>query len=552
MSDNTLFELATAGSCFRVFDVETCVGHDGFRRIVSLGITEVRNGVVTAGVDESPHWFFNPGIRIDDRSYGIHGISNADVDDEPFFADVASEVLEALTQPPAEDPTIRVVWVAHYASFDVSALAWACEQAGVEMPDVPVLDTARIPRLLAEDVPAFETINSRHLPNLADHYGVGDGHKHHDAASDAHATALVFREMVREVVGVGLGLESVLATATSSRDYTAKGNVSRHAPVHPTQSDEHVGAHPDQLPDTLTTATRNAWARQFLACSLVACEHVRILSDEFERHPTLLKDVFRISKTTLPPGSIACNTMLGAVSDPAIISTLSTQRTLITEWLKWRAKMKPQACPQPQLGIVEEHDDQDRESPESGEPAATQCPDCREGEPCPADVLHQSLARVLVGLVNSRNDRVPNQRITNYAKADPLRNLTSRGAGDVAGFVAWLCVDQAQKTGQLRQASTIMARAHQNHLDQIEPRLALLAAARLIATDKRGEARDLCEAVLAQISTDLAYAELLDFYQQHLLPPREDVPRVLKTKPRYGPTVRRPADRRYTPRFKVG
>lgn len=537
MSDNTLFELATAGTCFRVFDVETCVGLDRYRRILSLSITEIRNGVVSK---QSSDWLFDPQIRIDEASHRIHGLSDEDVAGQPTFAQQADMVLNALSQPPQDDPNARVVWVCHNAAFDVSALAWACEQATVALPRVPVLDTMWLPQLLGEEVPAFASVSSKRLPDLATHYGVADEHTHHNAASDAYTTARLFREMLREVVDAGLGVDAVLAVARESDEFGSDKNLEQRAPVHPRQDETHVAAHPQPLLKNAGRAAQLVWARQFLKCALVGCEHVRLLADEFAQHPTLLDHVFRIARTTLEPGSMACNTLLGSVSDPSILATWCTNRMLMTKWIAWRKEMSPIACSTLASRVVGE----------DPEPAVPQCPDCREGEPCPADVFYQTVARVLVGY--HRNNRVPDHRITHYAVSAPLRDLTSRGASDVAGGVAWLCIDQAQQSGQLRTASKIASHAHRNHLDLVEPRLTLWAATRAVAHDERGAARDMCEAMLAQASSDPAFEDLRDFYQQHLLPPRPDRARVLKTKPRYGVTIRRPVERRYQPRFKVG
>ena len=63
--------------------------------------------------EENFHSYLNPERLIDDEASKVHGITNADLDDKPFFSDIAEEFLEFI-----EGSTL----VIHNAPFDVGFL----------------------------------------------------------------------------------------------------------------------------------------------------------------------------------------------------------------------------------------------------------------------------------------------------------------------------------------------------------------------------------------------------------------------------------------------
>ncbi|MDO9531145.1 MAG: 3'-5' exonuclease [Deltaproteobacteria bacterium] len=104
----------------------------------------------------------------------LHGITWEDVAGQPTFA----ELWPSLT------PILEGVdfLAAHNASFDRSVLQRCCETAGLSLPGLPFECTVRLARQTWNIFPTK-------LNNVCDHLGITL--KHHHAASDAEACALI-------------------------------------------------------------------------------------------------------------------------------------------------------------------------------------------------------------------------------------------------------------------------------------------------------------------------------------------------------------------------
>ena len=104
----------------------------------------------------------------------LHGITWEDVAHQPSFAEfwpTVSPLLEGID-----------FLAAHNASFDRSVLLRCCEAAGLEPPETPFQCTVRLARQTWNIYPTK-------LNNVCDHLGITL--KHHHAASDAEACALI-------------------------------------------------------------------------------------------------------------------------------------------------------------------------------------------------------------------------------------------------------------------------------------------------------------------------------------------------------------------------
>jgi DNA polymerase III epsilon subunit len=77
-------------------------------RIIEIGCLELVNRRLTG---REYHRFLNPERHIDDGAVRIHGISNADLEGQPRFSDVADELIDFL-----RDSEL----VIHNAEFDVA------------------------------------------------------------------------------------------------------------------------------------------------------------------------------------------------------------------------------------------------------------------------------------------------------------------------------------------------------------------------------------------------------------------------------------------------
>jgi len=115
----------------------------------------------------------------------LHGITWEDVALQPTFA----ELWPSLT------PILKEVdfLAAHNASFDRSVLQRCCETAGLTPPALPFECTVRLARQTWNIFPTK-------LNNVCDHLGITL--KHHFAASDAEACALIVIAAHREVKAV--------------------------------------------------------------------------------------------------------------------------------------------------------------------------------------------------------------------------------------------------------------------------------------------------------------------------------------------------------------
>ena len=139
---------------------------------------------ITAGIIGEPRsWLVKPERPITGFARRIHGISNADVEAMPRFADIEAEVLAALDAP---------ALVAHNAHVDIGVLQ---RELGVwECPEV--FDTLKLARRFLRGRDSYK------LGALVDEFGLGDGldgiQQPHRAAYDAMVTARLFVRIVKQ------------------------------------------------------------------------------------------------------------------------------------------------------------------------------------------------------------------------------------------------------------------------------------------------------------------------------------------------------------------
>jgi len=147
-----------------VVDVETSGFRPGLARVISLAaLTLDQDGQV----EQSVVSLLNPGV--DPGPTHVHGLTAAMLEDQPQFADIASDVVELLRG--------RTL-VAHNAAFDYAFLAAEAEIADVELPIDTVMCTVELARRLELGI-----ANLR-LQTLAEHWGVAQL-RPHDAFDDA-------------------------------------------------------------------------------------------------------------------------------------------------------------------------------------------------------------------------------------------------------------------------------------------------------------------------------------------------------------------------------
>ncbi len=105
-------------------------------RMVEIGAIRVSRRKIQK--DDAFHCYLNPGRPIPEEVVRIHGISDADVENKPGFADVAKSFLSFI-----EGATL----VIHNASFDLGFLMNELRLAGFpDMAHVPVIDSLSFAR----------------------------------------------------------------------------------------------------------------------------------------------------------------------------------------------------------------------------------------------------------------------------------------------------------------------------------------------------------------------------------------------------------------------
>jgi DNA polymerase-3 subunit epsilon len=200
-----------AGATIVGIDVETACPEHG--AVCAIGVAVVRGGEVRA----ERHWLLDPRTRFDPRFIAIHGIRPEDVRGQPalreiwpalerFVADAAANprapgLFDGLTvegaasdarrsdsrreSRAAEPPPIDALHVAHNAAFDRRQIEAAL---GRPLP-FPVACTVAMSRR------AFPRLERHNLAVVSRHLGIAL--RHHDALSDARASALIAHHALR-------------------------------------------------------------------------------------------------------------------------------------------------------------------------------------------------------------------------------------------------------------------------------------------------------------------------------------------------------------------
>lgn len=178
---------------FVVIDVETSCAR--VCSICQIGIVGMRGGVEVFAYET----LIDPCDDFSPFNTRIHGIASDHVVGKPTFADVHAVVGGHLTGRTT---------VAHSA-FDKGALAAACRRHGLPPIETVWLDSVRIARRAWPDLPNHKLNTLSRFLKIT--------HRHHDALSDARASAMV---VVHATTHTGLSLADWL-TPTPPRTRSA-------------------------------------------------------------------------------------------------------------------------------------------------------------------------------------------------------------------------------------------------------------------------------------------------------------------------------------------
>lgn len=122
----------------------------------------------------------NPGLPIPEEVIKIHGITDAEVSQQPPPAEVIERFLEYVGD---------AVLVAHYVPFDLGAMTFALVRTGRGVPKIAAVDTSLLPKRL------FPGAKNYALPTLVQFLGLPQAAAHR-ALPDALSTMELFRRCI--------------------------------------------------------------------------------------------------------------------------------------------------------------------------------------------------------------------------------------------------------------------------------------------------------------------------------------------------------------------
>ena len=181
---------ALRDTTFVVVDLETTGAsiRDG-SAITEIGAVKVRGGEIVAVFQT----FVNPNAPIPAFITVLTGITDAMVLHAPPIAEAFPTFLEFCGSKE------ETVLVAHNAPFDLGFLKGAAAQLGYSWPNYPVLDTARIARLVL----AREEVRDCKLSTLSKFFGT-EVTPNHRALDDAKATVEVLHGLLERLGSLGV------------------------------------------------------------------------------------------------------------------------------------------------------------------------------------------------------------------------------------------------------------------------------------------------------------------------------------------------------------
>ncbi|GAA1434673.1 hypothetical protein GCM10009641_28650 [Mycobacterium cookii] len=511
-----LFERLTERT-FLVLDTEYCTDPDGgLPRLISLGLTPVVRGKRTNNGEL--YIEMNPCVPIDEATAAVHGFTDAYVARKRRFPHYAPAVLRALD---VED----AVLVGHTGA-DIGVLRGELErldQAGGnavgfdDLPDLPIVDTSTLPRLLRH--PVAGTSTSVSLAALCAATGVAN-RAAHDAKADARATAdALIQLLVHAAASMSYdGIEALLADhdrGTTRTPRLALHISSRNAA--PSVPAAHLARHAAPLTHRGDDAEVAAWLELAGACVQLRCEHLRVEARlaAAENAHALLAPMTALMTGATEPGQPG--TLLGALAEllmggtaradpPATTLVLPGKRVFF--W--WRALLPDLKASAPCAGKL-------------------RCPDCWEGNGCARDTLYKAVANLLT---HGEDPTLTRKRVKNMLfGSDPRKrvNAWSQGRPAIAAHMTWLVATWAE--GQETSPATFLDKATSLRLEEHDPHLALMVCRNLAEAGSPTAVEDVAKRALERATTDPAYDELRTWTtwreQAAELHARRSAPRVI-------------------------
>jgi DNA polymerase-3 subunit epsilon len=166
-------------------DTETTGRDPNSDRLIEVGIVRGQGDEVTRH-----NWLIHPGRPIPKEASAIHGITDADVEGKPSFAEVAHEILACLA---------GAIPAAYNAAFDRGFLLAELERAGVRPTEPPPAMRREVdwidPLTFARELYKHE--ESRALGDMAARLGI-DLVRAHRATDDAEAALRILYTFAKD------------------------------------------------------------------------------------------------------------------------------------------------------------------------------------------------------------------------------------------------------------------------------------------------------------------------------------------------------------------
>ena len=163
-----------------VLDTETTgLDYENDHRIVEIGIVELENHIPTGGFF---HYYLNPERDLDKRALEVHGLSREFLNDKPKFSDIASELIDYIS-----DSKIII----HNAAFDVGFINAELTKCNMKkLSDDMIIDTL----VLAKKKFSGQSVS---LDSLCRKFNIDlTGREIHGALKDAKLLASVYLELI--------------------------------------------------------------------------------------------------------------------------------------------------------------------------------------------------------------------------------------------------------------------------------------------------------------------------------------------------------------------
>lgn len=169
-----------------LIDTETTGRDPATDRLIEVGVVLGQAGEVT----RRESWLINPGRPIPKEVSAIHGITDADVEGKPAFAEVAQEILACLA---------GAIPAAYNASFDRGFLLAEIDRAGVRPAEPPPAMRREVdwidPLTFAREL--YKDEQSRALGDMAQRLGI-ELTRAHRATDDAEAALRILYTFAKD------------------------------------------------------------------------------------------------------------------------------------------------------------------------------------------------------------------------------------------------------------------------------------------------------------------------------------------------------------------